>query len=72
MFGRIESFEREIRPALLREDPSVRLVIPIDIWELALGIVIGAGQTDKRGTASDPRHHFLDEPSTRPHLDQLA
>jgi hypothetical protein len=64
---------REVCPALVLEDAPVDLVVPEHFQRLALGVVVGAGETDEAGVPGGPWHDdFLDEPAPRADLHQLA
>ncbi len=71
--GVVEAALGEVRPAFLREDPAVELVVPEDLQRPALRVVVGAGQRHQRRAARQVRRHdLLHEPAPGAHLDQRA
>ena len=71
--GFVELPLRETLPAVVFEDPAVRLVVPEDFERLAGGVVLGAGEADDGGLV---RRRWgldlLDDPLARSHLHQGA
>lgn len=67
--GFIEAFGRKVGPALFLQDAPVDLVVPEDVERLALGVVIGAGETDQGRVARVGVEDFLDEPAAGADLD---
>jgi len=70
---RVEALAREVLPAFVFEYPAVDLVVPEDVQRLALGVVIGTGQSDETRLAGHGgRNDVLDQPSPGADLDQLT
>jgi hypothetical protein len=69
----VEPFRREIGPAFFLQDPTVGFVPPVDLEHLALRVVVGTSEPDKRGlTPCLGLDDLLDQPSSRPDMDQLT
>jgi hypothetical protein len=61
--GRVKTPCRKILPSLFLQNPAVELVLPKNFQGLALGIVVGAGQSDDSPTGRrGGRNHLLHQP----------
>ena len=69
----VETVGADLLPVLVLEDLPVELVVPVDLEELALGVLLGAGEGDAGGVARlFAGDDALDQPAAGADVDELA